>query len=184
MTLAEEIHQKRPFHSIQEEALISVFVTWDLVSRNIQKFLRARGLSLPQYNVLRILRGAGTDGLPLMTIARRMIVRYPNVTRLTDRLEAIGWIRRERCTEDRRVVRGFVTEEGLDLLRSLDDEIATVTRQVMRGASDRELRTLIMLLESVRKPLRGDGKLAATASAASGLASGKRVRRTASSTAE
>jgi DNA-binding MarR family transcriptional regulator len=153
-----------------------VFVTWDLLSRNFQRFLRVRGLSLPQYNVLRILRGAGTEGLPLMTIARRMIVRYPNVTRLTDRLEAVGWIRRERSTKDRRVVRAFVTQEGLDLLYSLDDEITLATQQVMRGADGEELRTLITLLESVRKPLRSDAKLAATATAAAGSAGGKMAK--------
>jgi DNA-binding MarR family transcriptional regulator len=163
LSLAEEIHQKRPFPSIEEEALVSVFVTWDLLSRSYQKFMRVRGLSLPQYNVLRILRGAGPEGLPLMTIAKRMIVRYPNVTRLTDRLEAVGWIRRERSTRDRRVVKAFVTREGLDLLASLDAEITATTHQVMRGADGRELRMLIEILEAVRRPLRGDGKVPMTA---------------------
>jgi DNA-binding MarR family transcriptional regulator len=162
LSLADEIHQRKPFPSIQDEALISVFVTSDLLSRTFQKVLRVRGLSIPQYNILRILRGAGVDGLPLMTIGRRMIVRYPNVTRLTDRLETIGWIRRERSTKDRRVVRAFVTQAGLDLLQPLDDEIFHATQHVMRGAGVADLRTLIAILESVRGPLRADGKLAAT----------------------
>jgi DNA-binding MarR family transcriptional regulator len=160
MSLAEELHQRRPFASVQEEALLSVFVTQDLLHRNIKKMLRPYGISLAQYNVLRILRGAGDEGLPLMTIARRMIVRYPNVTRLTDRLETNGWIRRVRCTHDRRIVRGFVTEKGLALLATINGEIDHLVIHLMRGVQDDRLRELITVLEQVRGPLRsenGDG---------------------------
>jgi MarR family transcriptional regulator, organic hydroperoxide resistance regulator len=161
MSLAEELHQRRPFTSVQEEALLSVFVTQDILHHNLQKMLRPYGLSLAQYNVLRILRGAGEDGLPLMAIARRMIVRYPNVTRLTDRLETNGWIHRERCTHDRRIVRGFVTVDGLELLARINGEIDHLVVHLMRGVQDERLRELIAVLEQVRLPLRsgnGDGE--------------------------
>ncbi len=161
MSLADELHQRRSFSSVQEEALLSVFVTQDLLHRHLHKMLRRYDLSLAQYNVLRILRGAGEQGLPLMTIARRMIVRYPNVTRLTDRLETNGWIRRERCTHDRRVVRGFVTVGGLDLLTKINGEIDHLVVHLMRGVQPEGLEELIRVLAAVRTPLRsGDGKRA------------------------
>ena len=159
MSLAEELHQRRPFASVQEEALLSVFVTQDLLHQNLQKMLRRYRLSLAQYNVLRILRGAGEEGLPLMTIARRLIVRYPNVTRLTDRLETHGWIRRVRCTHDRRIVRGFVTDTGLELLAKINGEIDSLVVHLMRGVPPERLRELILVLDEVRAPLRsGDEK--------------------------
>jgi DNA-binding MarR family transcriptional regulator len=156
MSLADELHQRRSFTSVQEEALLSVFVTQDLLHRNLQDMLRHYKISLAQYNVLRILRGAGEDGLPLMTIARRMIVRYPNVTRLTDRLETDGWIRRERCTHDRRVVRGFVTQAGLDLLAKINGEVDHLVIHLMRGVPPERLVELIKVLDEVRAPLRAE----------------------------
>jgi DNA-binding MarR family transcriptional regulator len=168
MSLADELHQKRPFSSRQEEALVSIFATSDLLYRHTHRLLQRHGITLAQYNVLRILRGAGEEGLPLMSIARRMIVRYPNVTRLTDRLETDGWIRRERSTQDRRVVRGFVSRRGLELLESLDAPILELNRQLMRGAEDPELDNLIQILEAIRKPLREEGE-------ASGVSDGNGV---------
>lgn len=158
MSLSDELHLSRPFNSVEEEALLSIFTTYDLLSRDIHQALRRHGLTMAQYNVLRILRGAGDDGLPLMTIARRMIVRYPNVTRLTDRLEADGLMRRVRCTEDRRVVRAFINDAGREIISALDGEIDELNVQLMRGADPSGLRKLIEILESVRDPLnRRDG---------------------------
>jgi DNA-binding MarR family transcriptional regulator len=159
MSLSDELHLSRPFTSVEEEALLSIFATYDLLNRGFAQALREHGLTTAQYNVMRILRGAGEEGLPLMTIARRMIVLYPNVTRLTDRLEADGQIRRIRCTEDRRVVRGFITEEGLQSLSQLDEEIRELNLHLMRGAQQPDLRKLISILDEVRGPLHeGDGK--------------------------
>jgi DNA-binding MarR family transcriptional regulator len=162
MSLSDELHMGRPFASVEEEALLSIFTTYDLLSRGLHQALRNHGLTIAQFNVLRILRGAGDDGLPLMTIARRMIVRYPNITRLTDRLEADSLMHRVRCTKDRRVVRAFISEEGLELLFSLDDEIDRLNIELMSGAEAGELRKLITILESVRGPLHsrdGNGAL-------------------------
>jgi len=159
MSLREELQQRRPFSSVQEEALLSLFTTWDLIYRNMHRMMQRYGLTVAQYNVLRILRGAAGDGLPLMSIARRMIVRYPNVTRLTDRLESDGLIRRVRSTADRRVVRAFATAEGLALLAQLDGQVERLVVHLMRGASESDLKALIGILEAVRGPLRsGDGK--------------------------
>ena len=162
MSLKEELHVRRPFSSIQEEALLSLSVTWDLLFRNLQVLMRRHGLSLAQYNVLRILRGAGHEGIPLMEIARRMIVRYPNVTRLTDRLEAEGLIRRERSSTDRRVVRAFATSRALEILAKLDTEVEETNVHLMRGADVEDLQRLIAILSAVREPLRnGNGVLPA-----------------------
>lgn len=158
MSLREEIEQTRPFSSLQEEALLSIFVTGDLLSRGLNGMLRSYDLTLPQYNVLRILRGAGPEGLPLMTVARRMLVRYPNVTRLTDRLEAEGLMRRERSTKDRRVVRACITEAGLDVLAKINGRIDHTTVELMRGAVPGDLSELVRILETLRVPLRnGNG---------------------------
>jgi DNA-binding MarR family transcriptional regulator len=156
MSLQNELHLRRPFSSIQEEGLLSIFTTWDLLYRNIQRVMRRHGISLAQYNVLRILRGAGEEGIPLMEIARRVIVRYPNVTRLTDRLETDGLMRRERSTTDRRVVRAMATPAALELLAKLDEEVALLNVHLMRGAAESELRRMIDILASVRGPLRLD----------------------------
>ena len=172
MSLQDELHQRRPFSSIQEEALLSVFTTWDLLYRNLQKLMRRHGISLAQYNVLRILRGAGPEGIPLMEIARRVIVRYPNVTRLTDRLETDGLMRRERSTTDRRVVRAVATQAGLDLLAKLDGEVVALNVRLMRGAEKGELKRLIDILASVRAPLRADDALAAPSENGSHLRNG------------
>ncbi len=154
MSLREEIEQSRPFSSVQEEALLSIFVTGDLLSRGINAMLRDYDLTLPQYNVLRILRGAGPEGLPLMTVARRMLVRFPNVTRLTDRLETEGLMRRERSTKDRRVVRAYITREGLKVLARINGKIERTTMELMRGADPGTLTELVRILGALRAPLR------------------------------
>jgi DNA-binding MarR family transcriptional regulator len=154
MPLREQLHLRRPFNSVEEEALLSIFVTWDLLYSNLNRIMHRNGISLAQYNVLRILRGAGPDGLPLMTIAKRMVVRYPNITRLTDKLEADQLIQRERCTKDRRVVRAKVTGEGLEILARLDGEVDRLQVRLMRGADERSLKLLIRVLEEVRSGLR------------------------------
>lgn len=154
MPLREELHLRRPFSSVEEEALLSIFHTWDLLYSSLNRVMHRNGITLAQFNVLRILRGAGAEGLPLMTIAKRMIVRYPNITRLTDKLEADDLIQRERCTKDRRIVRAMVTEKGLELLARLDGEVERLHVRLMRGADDRSLRLLIRILEDVRSGLR------------------------------
>jgi DNA-binding MarR family transcriptional regulator len=154
MSLADELQMRRPFATLQDEALVSIFATWNLLCQHLQKELGRHGLTLAQYNVLRILRGAGSDGLPVMMIADRMVARYPNVTRLTDRLEKVAWIRRERSSSDRRVVRAFVTQGGLDLLTAVDKEMEHCVQHLMRGTSVEDHHTLIRILEEVRLPLR------------------------------
>src|SRR5512139_957362 len=102
--LRREIKQKRPFSSIQEEVILSMLRTADKIIVPLNEVLRRANLSSSQYNVLRILRGAGEEGLACGEISERMIRRDPDLTRLLDRLEGRGLVSRARDTRDRRVV--------------------------------------------------------------------------------
>ncbi|HYO79377.1 MAG TPA: MarR family transcriptional regulator [Thermoanaerobaculia bacterium] len=148
--LKKEIKQKRPFRSVQEEVVLAIMRTADQVVVPMNDILRGAGLSSSQYNVLRILRGAGDDGLPCGEISERMVRRDPDLTRLLDRLEASGFVSRTRDTRDRRVVLASVTEAGLELLASLDDPIEESIRRSLAHVPVTRLRTLLELLEEVR----------------------------------
>src|ERR1700751_4329619 len=120
MSLREEIRQTKPFESPAQEAILSVYRTSDMFQRRFVKVVEPHGISLQQYNVLRILRGAGKEGTPTLDIAERMIEKTPGITRLLDKLEAKHLVRRRRCPEDRRQVLCWITEAGLNLLADLD----------------------------------------------------------------
>lgn len=147
--LAEEIKSK-PFSHPEEEALLNVVRTADVLLQRVNQFLKPFDISGPQYNVLRILRGS-PNGLSCRQIADRMISRDPDVTRLLDRLEARGLIARERNAQDRRVVMAGITPAGLQLMAELDPLMVNEhSRQL--GKLDREkLQQLIELLEQVRE---------------------------------
>ena len=98
--LAQEIQQGKPFEAPEIEAYLNLIRTHDLLEGNVARFLKQHGVSAPQYNVLRILRGAGQEGLPSLAVADRMVTRVPDVTRLLDRIAAKGWVKRERSKID------------------------------------------------------------------------------------
>lgn len=156
MNLKQELKQKKPFVSVQEEVVLALLRTADLVAAPMNDVLRGEGLSLSQYNVLRILRGAGEEGLPCGEISDRMVRRDPDLTRLLDRLEARGVVTRARGTADRRVVRATLTAEGRSLLASLDEPVEIAVKQAVGGVSVARLRELLGVLEEIR-----DGALAA-----------------------
>jgi len=122
-SILEDIQQSKPFHSRSQEAYLALLRTSDDAKRFISEVLESAGVTLQQYNVLRILRGAGSEGLPTLTVAERMLERTPGVTRLVDRMERKGWVERRRCTEDRRRVWCKITGSGLALLKSLDEPV-------------------------------------------------------------
>ncbi|HEX8619078.1 MAG TPA: MarR family transcriptional regulator [Thermoanaerobaculia bacterium] len=148
--LKREIKQKRPFSSVQEEVVLSIMRTADVVVVPINNVLRNVNLSASQYNILRILRGAGEDGLPCGEISERMVRRDPDLTRLLDRLETAELVARSRDTRDRRIVRASITEEGLALLDSLDTPIEEGLRRALAHVPVARLRTLLAILEEVR----------------------------------
>lgn len=148
--LAKEIRQAKPFGSLEEEAVLNLRRTSAFLEQAESDLLKPHGLSIPQYNVLRILRGAGEKGLACQEIAGRMIARDPDVTRLLDRLEARGLIARARSGADRRVVLARIAEPGRRLLASTDAEMRELPRRLLRPLGGKRLRILIGLLERAR----------------------------------
>ena len=156
-SIREEIQQSKPFHSRSQEAYLALIRTADDAKRHIGKILEVEGVTLQQYNVLRILRGAGEEGLPTLVVAERMVERTPGVTRLLDRMEKKGLVTRERCTEDRRRVWCRITEEGLELLARLDQPVNAIDDSLFGALSEAELIELIGYLDRIRAFLGGDG---------------------------
>jgi DNA-binding MarR family transcriptional regulator len=150
--LQTEIKQKAPFSSIEEEVYLNLLRTGDALSQKVERVLRASGLSGTQYNVLRILRGAGSAGLTCGETGERMVTRDPDITRLLDRLEKRKLITRARDTRDRRVVKARITREGLRVLDTLDKPLTDLQHDLFAHVPPKDLRKLSSLLEQVRLP--------------------------------
>jgi len=148
--LQDEIKQSRPFVSLEEEVTLGLARTADAMARASEDVLRGSGLTATQYNVLRILRGAGSAGLSCGDVASRMITRDPDLTRLLDRLEARSLVTRARDGEDRRVVTSRITDRGLALLGELDEPIQAQHRKSLGHLGEERLRTLAQLLDEAR----------------------------------
>ena len=150
-SLQEELQQNRPFHSSAEEALVALMRTASLVRRAIAQRVEPYGISPAQYNVLRILRGAGEEGLPTLAVRDRLIEEAPGITRLIDKLEEAGYVRRDRTGRDRRMVHCCITERGLALLAAMDTIVRETTRLVSVGIpSEEDQRAMIALLARIR----------------------------------
>jgi DNA-binding MarR family transcriptional regulator len=150
-SLQREIRQARPFGSLREEAVLSLWRTASALQDGVDALLREHGISSAQYNVMRILRGAGLAGLCRNDIRERLVARMPDVTRLLDRLETMEFVRRERGTEDRRLVTTYLTPAGERILMQLDAPIAALHERQFRHLKDHQVRTLIDLLSLARK---------------------------------
>lgn len=148
--LAAELKQTRPFRSRRQEGTLALLRTADVVRRALSAVIEPRGITLQQYNVLRILRGAGPAGLPTLEIASRMIETSPGITRLLDRLEEKSLVARVRCPKDRRRVLCTATSGGLRLLATLDTPVHEADEGALRMLTDRQTDSLIVLLEAVR----------------------------------
>jgi len=149
--LQAELKQKIPFASREAEAYLSLLRTSDALQTQVEAQLKEFGLTGTQYNALRILRGAGQEGLPCREIGERMITRDPDITRLLDRLEDRGFVQRARAKHDRRVIYGKITAAGLKLLREMDGPLEKYGRDMLRHVGQEKLRRLIELLELVRR---------------------------------
>ena len=134
----------------EEEAFLDLLRTADALSRGPARVLKREGLSATQYNVLRILRGAG-EAIPCGELANRMITRDPDITRLLDRLEKRGLIARSRQTRDRRTVLAWITPNGLKLLARLDQPVREAHRRQLGHLGGRRLQTLTNLLRVARQ---------------------------------
>lgn len=149
--LYEQLKQKKPFASRAEAAYLAVQVIADEQRAKFNALFKSKDLTGAQYNVLRILRGAGSEGLSCREIGERMINRESDITRMLDRLEGRGLITRERQTDDRRVVLGFITKAGLELLKELDKPVDELHRSLMGHMSEKELDSLLELLGKARQ---------------------------------
>src|SRR5882762_2686003 len=149
-SLQAELKQKIPFTSREQEAYLSLMRTADALESQVEAKLKEFGLTGTQYNALRILCGAGREGIPCSEIGERMITRDPDVTRLLDRLQKRGLVERTRSNEDRRVVCGKITAAGLKLLREMDAPLEKFGREVLRHVGQEKLKELIDLLELAR----------------------------------
>jgi DNA-binding MarR family transcriptional regulator len=151
--LQDEIKQDKPFESLEAEVFLNLMRTADALSRGGEEILKLAGLSHTQYNVLRILRGAGEQGLCCREVAERMVTRDPDITRLVDRLERRGLLTRSRDSKDRRVITLRITPAGLKVLKDLDGPMAAHDRNLLSHMDKPDLRRLVELLEAVREPL-------------------------------
>jgi DNA-binding MarR family transcriptional regulator len=149
--LQAEIKQTKPFRSLEDETYLNILRTADALLRKEVELLKDYGLSPTQYNALRILRGAGEDGVTCGELSERMLTKDPDVTRLIDRLEARKLLTRARSDQDRRVVRTRITSDGLHVLAQLDEPSHRWTRGQLGHLSQAELRELIRLLERARE---------------------------------
>lgn len=147
--LQAEIQQRRPME-LPEEALLNVLRTADALLHRTAEVLKPFGLTVTQYNVLRILRGAGKDGWTCSEIGERMLTHDPDVTRMLDRLESRRLVRRRRDSADRRIVRSQITSAGLKLLEQADPVIRSLHGHLTTGIDQTSLRTLVATLEAMR----------------------------------
>ena len=150
-TLRAELQQRRPFSSLEQEATLNIARTEAALREPLEEVLKGAGVSLTQYNVLRILRGAGPEGLTRNEIGDRLINRMPDVTRLLDRMEEAGWVSRVREMEDRRCVATHLTRSGRTLVDSLDGPVQEEHERRLGHLTRTQLRSLIELLALARE---------------------------------
>jgi DNA-binding MarR family transcriptional regulator len=136
---------------LEDQLFVAILKLADSLSQGAELVIKSAGLTPSQYNVLRILRGAGPEGLLCRGIAERMISRDPDMTRLLDRMEKHGWITRQRQQNDRRVIKTRITPEGLKLLRKLDQPVHELHKGQFRHMSANRLKVLADLLEEMTK---------------------------------
>jgi MarR family transcriptional regulator, organic hydroperoxide resistance regulator len=148
--LKTELKQTKPFRSLGHETALSIQRTAAELEHAFESAVKPYGITATQYNVLRILRGAGPAGLCRNEIGARMVRRVPDVTRLLDRLEDMKLIVRERGGVDRRYVTTKVTRPGLKVLGTLDPVVDELHDAQLGRLGDPLLRTLIDLLGRVR----------------------------------
>src|SRR6202021_2343818 len=148
--LAVTLRQNRPFVSLQQEAFLSILRTASELSNTADKLLRQFDITQQQYNVLPILRGAGTAGLCRNEISARMVAAAPDMSRLLDRMEKSGWITRERAEDDRRQVSTFITDAGQKLLKIVEAPVGEEIHRLFEGVASTDLTMLVDVLAQIK----------------------------------
>ena len=149
-TLKDEIQQIKAFDSLEAEVFLNLLRTTEALATENDTLLRQFGLSRSQYNVLRILRGAGDLGLCGRDIVERMVTRDPDMTRILDGLEMKELVERARSEQDRRVIVATITSKGRELLDEIAEPLGRLHKTQLRHLSEQKLRRLIALLEEAR----------------------------------
>ncbi len=152
-SIGKEIQQTKDFASIEEELLVSLLRTTDVLHERFEQLIRPFNISMTQYNVLRILRGAEPGGRTCGEIGERMIAREPDVTRLLERMEKAGIIQRTRDSSDRRVVVTRITSAGLKLIEELDPRLRELDG-LLSPMGGRKIANTLKLLDQVREHVR------------------------------
>lgn len=150
--LQQELKKKNPFASVAQEASLEIVRTSDQLQLQFQRLFREHGLTPSQYNILRILRGAG-EPLPILEIASRTVTVVPGITGLIDRLEQAEMVVRERCLEDRRVIFVRITAKGQQVLSQLDIPVLDLHEHLLSQLTSLELTQLIQLLGKARQSI-------------------------------
>ena len=145
-----ESKQNKPLRVYGQAAAITIFRTSDVLRHAIDRSMSSFAISQEQYNVLRILRGAGDAGLPTLEISGRMLSRSPNITRLLDRLIARKLVWRVRSRQDRRVVVISITAQGLELLGHLDVVVEDLFKR-FPSTTKAEMQVLLDVLDRIRE---------------------------------
>jgi len=152
-SLATALKQNRPFVSLEQEVYLSILRTSSELSYAVDLFFRPFGITPSQYNVLRILRGVGTDGLCRNEISERMVTATPDMSRLLDRMEKAGWVTRERAEDDRRQVSTYITRSGVELLAKLEPPTYEFVTRLFAGARISELKAVLKVNDRIRAKL-------------------------------
>jgi DNA-binding MarR family transcriptional regulator len=149
--------KRRHFDSPQQETFLNLWRTYDRLRIEEDRLFAQFELTPQQYNALRVLRGEGEAGLPTLTLAERLVSRAPDITRLLDKLEERGLIRRQRPPGNRRVVEVRITKEGRGLLSALDEPVRRCHARQLGHMRAVDLRRLVELLQDARRPHEGPG---------------------------
>lgn len=147
--LKQRIKQTADFESPANEALLNLMVAADVVRKRVDRICARFGVTIGQYNVLRILRGVHPEGHPRCEISARMLEDAPDVTRLVDRLEKQKLVERDRSDEDRRHSLARITEKGLRLLDEMEQPMTEENELFANRLSDAESRKLTNICEKI-----------------------------------
>jgi len=148
-SLRQQLKKKGPFDSLQQEAMLSILRTSDLLENRLARLLREHDLTPSQYNAMRIMRGEG-EPMPCLEVADRMIQVAPAITRVVDQLVGRGLINKQQSSEDRRVFLVELTASGTRLLKKLDNPIQSLHQSLLGHVPKSDLKMLNGILEIAR----------------------------------
>lgn len=148
--IEEEIQQKR-FSSASHRAQVNILYTASWLNQENAKVLKPFGLSLQQFNILRILRGRGDQPSTIKLLTERMLDKMSNASRLVDKLKDKGYVERKECPTDRRRVDILITQAGLEIVGKASEEVERIREKYFKNLSDAEADQLSNLLDRLRQ---------------------------------